>query len=89
MTKKEISVVLVDDHIHFRNELAIVIGGFGEFTAVGGGLAYVALDQVKDGPRGPLDLSQQSKSAIWFWDVAGGPRASLVEAQSTIGTLAH
>jgi two-component system invasion response regulator UvrY len=32
MTKKEISVVLVDDHINFRNELASVIGSFAEFV---------------------------------------------------------
>jgi len=31
MMKKEISVVLVDDHINFRNELASVIGSFAEF----------------------------------------------------------
>ena len=32
MTKKEISVVLVDDHINFRNELATVIDSFAEFV---------------------------------------------------------
>ena len=32
MIKKEISVVLVDDHINFRNELASVIAGFAEFS---------------------------------------------------------
>jgi len=32
MIKKEISVVLVDDHINFRNELASVIDGFAEFS---------------------------------------------------------
>jgi len=32
MMKKEISVVLVDDHINFRNELATVIGSFAEFS---------------------------------------------------------
>jgi two-component system invasion response regulator UvrY len=31
MIKKEISVVLVDDHINFRNELASVIDSFAEF----------------------------------------------------------
>lgn len=31
MTQKEISVVLVDDHINFRNELANVIDSFSEF----------------------------------------------------------
>jgi DNA-binding NarL/FixJ family response regulator len=30
--KKEISVVLVDDHIHFRTELAALIGSFTEFA---------------------------------------------------------
>jgi len=30
--KKEISVVLVDDHIHFRNELATLIASFAEFV---------------------------------------------------------
>lgn len=32
MMKKEISVVLVDDHINFRNELASVIDSFAEFV---------------------------------------------------------
>ena len=32
MTQKEISVVLVDDHINFRNELANVIDSFSEFV---------------------------------------------------------
>jgi two-component system invasion response regulator UvrY len=32
INKKEISVVLVDDHIHFRNELAALIAGFAEFV---------------------------------------------------------
>ncbi|HLZ87079.1 MAG TPA: response regulator transcription factor [Puia sp.] len=32
MMKKEISVVLVDDHIHFRNELATLIASFAEFV---------------------------------------------------------
>jgi two-component system invasion response regulator UvrY len=32
MIKKEISVVLVDDHIHFRTELAHVIDSFAEFV---------------------------------------------------------
>ena len=32
MIKKEISVVLVDDHIHFRNELANLIDSFAEFV---------------------------------------------------------
>jgi DNA-binding NarL/FixJ family response regulator len=30
--RKAISVVLVDDHIHFRNELAILIDSFAEFV---------------------------------------------------------
>ena len=30
--KKAISVVLVDDHIHFRNELATLIGSFAGFV---------------------------------------------------------
>src|SRR5579872_1839420 len=30
--RKVLSVVLVDDHIHFRNELAALIGSFAEFT---------------------------------------------------------
>jgi two-component system invasion response regulator UvrY len=32
MIKKEISVVLVDDHINFRNELANLIDSFVEFV---------------------------------------------------------
>jgi two-component system invasion response regulator UvrY len=32
MTRKEISVVLVDDHIHYRNELANLIDSFAEFV---------------------------------------------------------
>ncbi|HVU95456.1 MAG TPA: response regulator transcription factor [Puia sp.] len=32
MMKKEISVVLVDDHVNFRNELATVIDSFAEFV---------------------------------------------------------
>jgi two-component system invasion response regulator UvrY len=32
MTRKEISVVLVDDHVHYRNELAHLIGSFAEFV---------------------------------------------------------
>jgi len=32
MMKKEISVVLVDDHVNFRNELATVIDSFAEFS---------------------------------------------------------
>ena len=32
MTQKEISVVLVDDHVHYRNELANLIAGFAEFV---------------------------------------------------------
>ena len=32
MTQKEIAVVLVDDHIHYRNELANLIDSFAEFV---------------------------------------------------------
>jgi Tol biopolymer transport system component len=64
------------------------LGGLGAFAAVGKGLAYVALTHAPPGPRGPLAIDRSSASALWFWDVSGGGRAKLVEANSAILDLA-
>ncbi len=60
------------------------LGGFGQFASVGNGLAYVTVDRVQPGPRGPVALELSSASNLWFWDIAQGPRNKLVEAQSAI-----
>ena len=67
----------------------ITLGGFGAFSAIGDGLTYVALDRAAPGPRGPLALERSSPSALWFWDVARGPRSKLVTANSAIEAVAH
>jgi hypothetical protein len=65
------------------------LGGFGSFAAPGNGLAYVTLEHVPAGSRGPLRIDPQSQSTLWFWDVGGGgARAKLVSAQSAIGSIA-
>jgi hypothetical protein len=63
-------------------------GTFGAFSSAGNGLAYVALSQAVPGPRGPAVVDRSSPSALWFWNVADGPRAKLVEAQNAITALA-
>jgi hypothetical protein len=60
------------------------LGGLGAFAAVGKGLAYVALAHAPPGPRGPLAIDRSSASSLWFWDVSGGERARLAEANSAI-----
>lgn len=67
----------------------ITLGSFGGFSAVGDGLAYIALDRAASGPRGPLALDRNSPSALWFWDVARGPRSKLVAVNSAIEAVAH
>jgi hypothetical protein len=65
------------------------LGGFGVFSVVSKGLAYVALAHAPAGPRGPLAIDRASDSALWFWDVGGsGGRAKLAEAPNAIGGLA-
>lgn len=64
------------------------LGDFGDFSAVGQGLAYVTLAHAPAGPRGPRQIDPASASALWFWDVAGGGRAQLDEAKSAFGGLA-
>jgi WD40-like Beta Propeller Repeat len=64
-------------------------GGFGAFSAVGDGLAYVALAAPgAQGPRGPLSLDGAGASALWFWDLAGG-RAKLAESGEPIRGIAR
>jgi hypothetical protein len=65
------------------------LGGIGEFAAVGDGLVYVASEQASSGPRGPLRIEATSRAAIWFWDIAGGGRAEIVEAPAAITGLAR
>lgn len=65
------------------------LGGFGQFAAVGDGLAYVVVEQVESGARGPLAIDRASPSGLWFWDVGRGPRSRLVEAQRAITGLAQ
>jgi hypothetical protein len=60
------------------------VSGLGAFAAVGKGLAYVSLAHAPLGSRGPLAVDRSSASALWFWDVGGGDRAKLAEANSTI-----
>jgi len=65
------------------------LGGFGQFTALDKGLAYVTLTRSPPGPRGPLAMERVSPSALWFWDIGGsGARGSLAEAKSAIGSIA-
>jgi Tol biopolymer transport system component len=65
------------------------LGGLGEFSPSGSGLAYVTLAHAPMGPRGPLQVDTSSASSLWFWDVGGsGGRAKLAEANTAIGGLA-
>jgi hypothetical protein len=63
------------------------LGSLGAFTATANGLAYVALADAGPGPRGPQPAPPASASALWFWDIAGGERAQLAEADSLISDL--
>jgi hypothetical protein len=65
------------------------LGGLGAFAAVGKGLTYVTLAHAPPGPRGPLAVDRSSASALWFWDVSGGGRAKLAEANSAILDVAR
>jgi Tol biopolymer transport system component len=65
-----------------------MLGGLGAFAAAGKGLAYVTLAHAAPGPRGALAIDRASPSALWFWDVSGGARAKLAEANSAIVDLA-
>jgi two-component system, NarL family, invasion response regulator UvrY len=60
METKEISVVLVDDHIHFRNELATLIASFAEFV-----VPY----QADNGKQLITRLAQESVPDIILLDV--------------------
>jgi hypothetical protein len=60
------------------------LGGLGAFAATGKGLGYVTLSHAPPGPRGPLAIDRSSASTLWFWDVSGGGRAKLAEANSAI-----
>jgi hypothetical protein len=63
-------------------------GGFGEFTAVNGGLAYVALAAPGVvGLRGPLSLDAAGQSTLWLWDLASGSRARLAQSDTPITGL--
>src|SRR6266542_2559956 len=65
------------------------LGGIGNFTANGKGLAYVTLDRAPAGARGPLQIDADSPSTLWFWDIGGnGARAKLATTQSAISDLA-
>ncbi len=63
------------------------LGGFGHFTVMNNGLAYVTLAHPAPGPHGPLAIDRASPSVLWFWNLSGGARSKLVEAQSAIGDL--
>jgi Tol biopolymer transport system component len=63
-------------------------GGFGDFIATEGGLAYVALESVP-GTRGPLRVVRNAPSALWFWDIAGGGRERLVDSETAITGLSR
>lgn len=67
----------------------VALGGFGEFVASDGGLAYVTLDAAPAGPRGPLRVARNAASALWFWDLAGGAREQLAESDTAITGLGH
>jgi hypothetical protein len=65
-------------------------GGFGAFTIVDDGIAYVSLAAPGgNGPRGPLGLEGAGESTLWFWDVSGGQRARLVDSPEPIQMLAR
>jgi hypothetical protein len=63
-------------------------GGFGQFVASGSGLAYVQLAAPgATGLRGPLNLNGAGQSSLWFWDLASGARAKLIDAETVITGL--
>lgn len=66
----------------------VTLGGFGAFSAVDGGLTYVALERALPAPLGMPAIDRSSPSVLWFWDVAAGNRATQVEASSAITNLA-
>lgn len=65
----------------------VSLGGFGEFAAVEGGLAYVTLEGPPAGPFGPLRVARSSPSTLWFWDLAGGGRDRLAQSDTAISGL--
>jgi Tol biopolymer transport system component len=60
------------------------LGGLGAFVAVGKGLAYTTFAHAPPGARGPLAVDRSSASTLWYWDVSGGDRTKLAEANSAI-----
>ncbi len=63
----------------------VTTGGLGPFAATASGLAYVTLDRLPDGPRGPLRIIRDAPAALWYWDVASNARSRLVETSGAIG----
>jgi WD40-like Beta Propeller Repeat len=87
---------LVQDYVLYRwngaGSSAVMLAGtslgaFGAATTVGDGLAYVAASRGATGPRGPGAISLRSPSALWYWDIIGGPRGKLLEAERGVAQL--
>jgi hypothetical protein len=63
------------------------LAGIGAAGMVDGGLVYVRVEAPPPGPRGPLADAPRSPSSIWLWDVAGGARGKLLDAERGIGAI--
>jgi hypothetical protein len=68
--------------------LGTSVGGFGAAQSVGGGLAYVTVEDLPATPRGPL-VEIEARSALWFWDLASGERIKLAESGGAISGVAR
>ncbi|HMO56479.1 MAG TPA: hypothetical protein PKA05_11620 [Roseiflexaceae bacterium] len=67
--------------------LGTSIGGFGDARMIGGGLAYVTSDDMPGTPRGPR-AEHETRSVLWFWDLAAGTRIKLAQSGSLISGIA-
>ncbi|KAB8142282.1 hypothetical protein F8S13_14950 [Chloroflexia bacterium SDU3-3] len=65
------------------------LGGFGQFVAKGGSLAYVAYSHAPAAARGPLAVADQGGSSLWLIDTTRGTRAKLVDASGPVAALAQ
>ncbi len=64
------------------------LGGIGQATASGDGLAYVLTETPPAGPRGPVALSPRSPVSLWLWDLEVGARGELLAAERGLNALA-
>ncbi|MBX0327380.1 hypothetical protein K2Z83_06780 [Oscillochloris sp. ZM17-4] len=60
---------------------------YGAASFVGGGMAYVAVEEPSPGPRGPLAVAPRSPAQIWLWDFERNARGKIFDAERGISVF--